>query len=196
MVAHVTNKGDKPSIQASYTRDYGISTHIYNDGAIYDRKKDWFLKVEFRCDDLLRVMREGLYWTMSNVVPEKGWLGERTTNSITTTHPWQRVWELREYANKPAPESRWVAVMTLYTFTVQTAANFRLDTLRHRNIGSCKATNKLGNCVFLYNRISNNNYNCFVDKLHPTYGCWWFWPMDAILDYDSDGVKTETESLI
>jgi hypothetical protein len=72
--------------------------------------------------------------------------------------------------DEPTPENGWVAVVSMCTYSVQTLANFRLDTLKRRNVGSCKATNRLGRYVFLYDLVGNNNYNCFVDELHPSYG--------------------------
>jgi len=113
--------------------------------------------------------------------------------------PWQRIWELREHPDRPVPHNRWVATVTLYSQSFQELARFRLHNLQHTNVSSCRATNKTGNCVFVYNRTAGgHNCNCFVDNLYPSYGSWWFWPMNEILDYDTldDGAQADIGSLL
>jgi hypothetical protein len=143
-------------------------------------------------------MREGLFWTTSNVVPEGGWLGA-TKGNCEKHHSWQRVWELREFADRAESQSRWVATATLYGHSWKPLADFRLHSLDRQNVASGGATNKIGNSVFVYNRSPDGlNFNCFDEKLHPSYGSWWFWPMEAILDYDTltcrDRGKTEPDN--
>ncbi|KAH8911769.1 hypothetical protein BR93DRAFT_962999 [Coniochaeta sp. PMI_546] len=172
------------------TKDYKVSLRLTTaDKTGYDNTKDWMLVMEFRCFDLLRIMKEGLFWTTSNVVPEGGWLGP-TRGSYAKHHSWQRVWELREFPDREESQCRWVATATLYGYSWEALADFRLHTLHQGNVASSGATNKLGNCVFVYNRSPNGqNFNCFIDKLHPWYGSWWFWPMEDILDYDTLGYR-------
>ncbi len=82
------------------TKDYLIKIHLTAaDHASYANPKDWLLLIEFRCHDLLQIMREGLFWTTSNVVPEGGWLNG-TKGNPAKCHSWTRVWELREFADR------------------------------------------------------------------------------------------------
>lgn len=198
-------------IQEGYaTKDYKITLRIIANQDSYENSKDWMLVMEFRCHDLLRIMQEGLFWTTSNVVPEGGWLSNKK-DSFSSHHSWRRRWELREFADRDESQCRWVATATLYGHSCKAVADFRLRTLHRQNVASVTAHNKDGNFVFLYNwspKWENEweNFNCFIDDLHPRYENWWFWPMEAILDYDTlayqDGgetdadTKTEGKSLI
>ncbi|OIW34832.1 hypothetical protein CONLIGDRAFT_675788 [Coniochaeta ligniaria NRRL 30616] len=204
MTSNTANTMDGSTAQAqdSYaTKDYKITLRICANPATLDSTKDWLLEMEFRCHDLLRIMKEGLFWTSSNVVPGRGWLGN-TRGSYAKHLSKQRVWELRDFADQEESQCRWVATATLYGHSWKFLADFRLHSLLRRNIGSCWAVNKMGDCVFVYNRSPDQpNCNCFDDKLHPSHGSWWFWPMEAILDYDTlttlscrDGEKTNTET--
>lgn len=174
--------------QNSYaTKDYQITIKLTALERVpnlhLDSPEDWLLCMKFRCCDLLRVMKEGLYWTTSNVVPEGGWLAP-TTNS-ESTFSWKRVWELREFPELDESQCRWVATATLYAHSWEPLADFRLHTLRRENVRSVGALNKIDRTVFVYNtQPGDYNYNCFVDTLHPKFGSWWFWPMEKVLDYD------------
>lgn len=189
--------------KSNATKDYRITLRVTTaTQASYNNTKDWMLVMDFRCHDLLQIMKEGLFWTTSNVVPEGGWLGARK-GSGDMPHAWQRVWELREFADRETSQCRWVGTATLYGHSWKALADFRLHTLHRRMVASGGAYNKSGKCVFVYNRSPNlHNFNCFVDNLHPHGPCgsWWFWPMDAILDYDTlsyeEGKKTEVDTLI
>lgn len=175
--------------QVSYAaKDYQITIKFTAPDRVthprLDSPKDWLLCMEFRCCDLLRIMKEGLYWTTSNVVPEGGWLGA-TAGSEAKIYPWKRVWELREFPELDESQCRWVAKAALYAHSWEPLADFRLHTLRRENVRSVEALNKIGGTVFLYNREPGDyNYNCFVDTLHPRFGSRWFWPMEEVLDYD------------
>lgn len=191
MASNATNDIDGSATQKSYPKDYKILMRITASAATYNVKNDWMLSIVFRCHDLLQIMREGLFWTTSNVVPERGWLSN-TTGPDAAFHPWQRVWELREFADRDEPQCRWVATVTLFAHSVESLANFRLHTLHRQNVRSAEARNKEGFSVFLYNCVvGGKNFNCFIDNLHPSHGSWWFWPMEAILDYDTLDVGGE-----
>jgi hypothetical protein len=197
MASAATNDIDGSATQKSYPKDYRLSIRIVADPATYDPKKDWMLDIEFRCQDLLQVMREGLFWTTSNVVPERGCLA-KTSGPMATHYRWRRLWDLCEFADRPESECCWVATATLYAHSVKTLADFRLHTLHRKGVTFAQANNKTGHSVFIYDRAGgDNNFNCFLDNLHPSHGSWWFWPMEAILDYDAlgCGAKTETGSL-
>ncbi|KAK1752808.1 hypothetical protein QBC47DRAFT_363536 [Echria macrotheca] len=68
------------------------------------------------------VMENGFYWTTSHVVPGSG-----------SVH---RVYELREFPEKPESESRWVARVTVYAQEIRYVAGFRLCDLTAGNINS------------------------------------------------------------
>lgn len=196
MASSVASDVDASATEKSYPKDYKLFIHLCADPGTYDYKKDWMLAMAFHCHDLLRIMRGGLFWTTSNVLPDRGWL-DRTRGTNAAYHPWQRVWELREAADKPDTQCRWVATATLYAHSVKLLSEFRLRTLQRQNVTTAWADNKAQHRVFLYNRIPGaENFNCFVDGLHPLHGSWWLWPMETILDYDTlaSGPETETET--
>jgi hypothetical protein len=204
MVSNTAFEIKCPALQSSYPKDYKLRIKLVENPATWNPKQDWMLFIEFRCHDLLQIMRQGLFWTTSNVVPEAGWLGQANPN-MTARYEWQRVWELRDIVDKPESQCRWAATVILYAHSMKTLADFRLHTLRRQNVESAVAWDKNGRKIFLYNAApgeSANNFNCLVDHLHPAYGSWWFWPFDAVLDYETVvntgecAEKTETGSLI
>lgn len=197
MAANAQNDVDDSQPKNLCPKDYVVDIRLTADPATYDASKNWILVMEVRCHDLLQIMRHGLFWTTSNVVPESGFYAP--TSASIKSHPFQRSWVLREFADKPESQSRWSATAILYVHSIKTLANFRLHTLYQRNVVTSAAWNPEKKNVFSYSTIDDeNNYNCFVDSLHPLHGSWWFWPMEAVLDYDTlgCGAETEKESLV
>jgi hypothetical protein len=160
------------------------------------KKKDWLIKAEFWCHDLLHVMRHSLFWTTSNVVPESSYIAD---NTIGSTLPLIRVWELREYANKSKSQCRWTATFKLYAHSVNQLADVRLSALRQENISSAEAWNTMDppRHVFQYYHPKSTsgpkegNINCWIEDLHPAHGSWWFFPMEMVPDYDKIDFKKE-----
>ncbi|KAK3375848.1 hypothetical protein B0T24DRAFT_617157 [Lasiosphaeria ovina] len=167
-----------------YTRDYTVDVRLIPNTARHNPPVDWIVVAVFKCHDLLLVMQKGLFWTTSNVVAERGYYANITPSDDRYTL--KRVWGLREFPDRPESQSSWVAEITLYADSIQTLSNFRLDKLYQRNISCCQASTDKGLFVFRYSHLRPlTNINCFADNLHPSYGSWWFWPMEAILDYDA-----------
>ncbi|KAK3372749.1 hypothetical protein B0T24DRAFT_621185, partial [Lasiosphaeria ovina] len=111
--------------------------------------RDWQATFGFQCHNLLQVMRQGLFWTTSNIVPEGCF--------YTTT------------ADKPKHQSRWVGNVTIRLDTLSLGDVFRCwaegkDGLHVFNYSPS---------------LSLANINCWQDDLHPLDGSWWFWPMDS-----------------
>ncbi|KAB5547259.1 hypothetical protein GE09DRAFT_206141 [Coniochaeta sp. 2T2.1] len=171
---------EKGSSTKSFPKDYRLHIRLVPDPSSME-KSDWLVHIDFNCRGLLQIMREGLSWTTSNVIPEGGFICE------ALYFRYKRVYELREVPDKPASESRWTATATVYADSVQALSDFRLTTLSRRHLLQSYALNKDKNAVFSFINESlpgdePSNYNCFIDILHPKYGSWWFWPIEEITD--------------
>lgn len=182
----------------NYSRDYSILIRLAPNLDKRNPAVDSVLAITIRCHDLLQVMRQGLFWTTSNVVPEGGFYAPMEANP-KSSYQFKRIWKLREFTNRPESECRWVGEVFLFDHSIQALGDFRLYTLRREHIFFCSCTNKSGNGVFQYSRSDpTKNINCFSDDLHPSHGSWWFWPMETILDYNALGCgeKAATERLV
>ena len=175
-----------------YSHDYGLEIRLARNPDNHDPARDWVIIAEFRCHDLLQMMRQGLFWTTSNVVPERGFYDDRGPKILNHRH--KRIWQLNEFVDgRPDSQCRWVGTITLYANSVKSLADFRLHTLEQRNISWCVATNRDGKTVFQYGpREPNMDINCFDYKLQPSYESWWFWPMERVLDYETMGCGATT----
>ena len=186
----------------SYPKNYVVLIRLRLDSAApYKPKEHWVLDFAFQCHDLLRTMEEGLLWTTSNVVPGRGWINRwQPSTTYSQTHTCHRVWELSECPGRPEIECRWVAIATLNAHSEQVLGDFRLRTLSRRNVDSVCAAfrDQPARTVFRYGGPSYNgpgmegslNYNCFEDRLQPSHGSWWFWPMEELPDYDADEARS------
>ncbi|KAK0703941.1 hypothetical protein B0T26DRAFT_733327 [Lasiosphaeria miniovina] len=162
-----------------YTRDYTFDVRLIPNTARHNPPLDWIVVAVFKCHDLLQVMQKGLFWSTSNVVPGDAYFTIMPDVDMYTV---KRVWGLREFPDRPKSQSSWVAEISLYACSIPTLANFRLHHLHQRNISSCEAMTDEGVHVFKYSRLFPlTNINCFADDLHPSYGSWWFWPMDTVV---------------
>lgn len=205
MAANNQDSTDNAFAPQEYSRGYIliIKFIINNEKEYkYDSKKDWLLQAEFRCHDLLHVMRHGLFWTTSNIVPERGY--RYMTSIKADDRPLRRVWELREHADRPESQCRWTATFNLQAQSHKTLADFRLRAMRQENICSAVAWNTMNppQVVFHYDhpRLTSvrQDINCWIDDLHPAHGSWWFFPMETVPDYDkiNEGTVMEKGSLI
>ncbi|KAK3365017.1 hypothetical protein B0T24DRAFT_638889 [Lasiosphaeria ovina] len=172
-----TSSGSQPQ---SYTHGYRVRMQLLPDPkTIGGAPRDWQATFCFQCHDLLQVMRQGLFWTTSNIVPE-GCFYTTTAGDIHKPHTIKRVWELRELPDKPKDQSRWVGNAVLYVSKSEQLRTIRLDTLSRGDVFRCWAEGKDGLHVFNYSPSpSLANINCWQDDLHPLDGSWWFWPMDS-----------------
>ncbi|KAK0713456.1 hypothetical protein B0T26DRAFT_677790 [Lasiosphaeria miniovina] len=171
-----TGSGSQPQ---SYTHDYRINMQLLPDPETPGAPRDWQVTCGFQCHDLLRVMRQGLFWTTSNIVPE-GCFYTTTGDEIRKPYTMKRIWELRELPDKPKYQSRWVGTFNLYVTKSEQLRTIRLDMLSRENVFRCFAKGKDGLHVFNYSPSpSLANVNCWLDNLHPLDGSWWFWPMDS-----------------
>ncbi|KAK3348829.1 hypothetical protein B0T25DRAFT_519196 [Lasiosphaeria hispida] len=81
--------GSKPQ---SYTHDYHIGMQLLHNPQNLDGSREWQVTCDFRCHDLLQVMRQGLFWTTSNTVPEGCFYA--TTDDSHKPYNLKRIWEL------------------------------------------------------------------------------------------------------
>lgn len=169
------------------SRDYKLQLRFTS--SVLQGVKEWNIVAEFRCHDLLHVMRHGLFWATSNTVIERGYYSANDGNFNANGWRYRRGWELQDCPEKPTSQCRWVAKFTLFANTVKTLAHFQLRDLRQEDIQDAFAWNGKAEIVFMYENpqytSGDRNINCWIDELHPSHGSWWFFPMDTLPEYST-----------
>ena len=148
----------------------GVSTREY-------QAVSWAATLVIRCDDVSRLMREGLFWTPNDVIPEEGhlfspvhrkWLAKGLRHG--------RSWILADKSNGENP--RWVGRLGVSTRLYETLHAFRLQNLSMENVSHVYAQNGNGQMVYNYLRCwPKNDYNYIYDD-KPLQG-WWPWPKEG-----------------
>lgn len=77
-------------------------------------------------------MREGLFWTSANNVPDLEYY--KTDCPKGSTFPVSREYIIREFPNRPKNQSRWVGEVTISSKSKKTLSNFRLDNILAQNV--------------------------------------------------------------
>ncbi|KAK3938039.1 hypothetical protein QBC46DRAFT_391204 [Diplogelasinospora grovesii] len=91
----------------------------------HDSPKDpqeWLAIIQFHCRDLPQLMREGLFWTTSNVLPEFGFY--EMLGGKGDAFAFKREWKLKEFVDKLEAQCRWFGSVVVYAHAVQTLSTF------------------------------------------------------------------------
>ncbi|KAK4100338.1 hypothetical protein N658DRAFT_507863 [Parathielavia hyrcaniae] len=105
------------------------------------REASWAATLLILCDDLSRLMREGIFWSPDNLVPEQG---PPSAHNITNG----------------GENPRWVGKLNVAARHSQTLAAFRLQNLSPQNASHVYAKNRHGRMVYNYFRgWPEANYN-------------------------------------
>ncbi|KAM7184996.1 hypothetical protein V8F20_011980 [Naviculisporaceae sp. PSN 640] len=146
-----------------------------------EQNAKWFLTIRFYCHDLGKLMREGLWWSYANIVPELGSFREIDPDRTLQRYTRQRYWVLRENSDKDESQVAWHGHIILEAKDYDTLGNVSLNHLSRNNIFSCTGFNRDGERIFYCEpNTSRPAINCLYEGLHPGNGSWWIWPMDRL----------------
>ncbi|KAK3943372.1 hypothetical protein QBC46DRAFT_377663 [Diplogelasinospora grovesii] len=177
MASNTQGANDSPNYDRSR---YFLEIRLVPDHNITKNPQLWLVTIQLHCHDLPQLMREGLFWTTSNVAPGLGYFEESNSKSSRLIKPFSvvRGWKLSEFADK---QCRWSGGIYVNAHSVQTVSSFQIHWLSRQNISRVRATDKQGRGVFEYNHQNpGRNINCIYDDLQPSRGSWWFWPMESV----------------
>jgi len=173
-MAEIKQAANNPSSydHSQYTLEIRLTTNPKEDTD--EKPGAWLVILVFHCHDLPQLMQEGLFWTTSNVVPELGYIEQSGKH-------WVRHWRLRQYPNKAAKESRWLASLKFYHSSYNEAANVPIEQFSRGNVASSRGWNKQAKVIFSYDILDPAiNVNCIYPRLQPSFGSWWIWPMGGL----------------
>jgi hypothetical protein len=138
-------------------------------------KASWAAIFGVKCRDVPQLMREGLFWSVDNVLPEEGHM----------LHSLKPEWEARGFqhgrqwilADKPSDGEvpKWVAFLTVISPSLELVTRFRIQDLSPSKVCNATAWDAANRLIYNYNcRVQGQNYNCIYDD-KPLEG-WWPWP--------------------
>ncbi|KAK3372129.1 hypothetical protein B0H63DRAFT_526989 [Podospora didyma] len=156
----------------------------------------WMARLEFDCNDLPKLMRDGLRWDSAmNVIRERGFWAPVSEPEYQSKYAVFRQWHLQEHTTKPETECRWVARAKVYAQKVYQLSDFKLWALDRVNIESAVAHNQDGQQVFHWcKRDPEWDINCIhdgADYFSCGVGKWWFWPMGGERDLYKQRLEEE-----
>ena len=139
-----------------------------------DASVPWAAALCVKCDDVARLMREGFFWSVENVLPEEGCLSDNTDSQwLSLGFSYARTWTLIDKSNGDDP--RWVAQLDVLTRFPELLSGFEIQNLSRRNVWSARAWNPFDQLVYHYDYSSSGrNCNCIYGD-RPLQG-WWPWP--------------------
>jgi len=154
----------------------------------FDRKladKQWFATISFRCHDIGKTMKEGLYWTSKNSIPEL----ERYETMTPFGHKSfsrhiSREYTLHEFPDMPNRQASWVANVAVFSRDKETLSSSWLDNLVENNVHSVKVWNKEGQISYEYGSEggSNETFHAIDGNLPPRNDHLWLLPKESPLN--------------
>jgi hypothetical protein len=137
----------------------------------------WEATLTVRCPDVPRLMREGLFWSVDNIVPEEGFIQAAPPHSKASGYSHVRTWILTD-----KPESRgghgtpeWVACLEVFATAIEALTGLRPQNLTRAHIWKANAWDVHRRLIYNYDSYAPaQNYNCVYDDT-PLRG-WWPWP--------------------
>lgn len=136
--------------------------------------QDWFGSIEFKCSDIPALMRNGLHFAEANVQREQGFIVSPPKGVPPQTEPltYSRIWFLRS-TGQGTPS--WTARLEIDARTLNTLSSIRMDDLSAANVAMCKAWNRRGEMVYVFEAMDpDRRCNAIYGEL-PLEG-WWPWP--------------------
>jgi hypothetical protein len=139
-------------------------------------KHVWAAVLDIKCDDIARLMREGFFWSVENILPEEGYMVPSTNPEWTAAgYYYARIWTLADNSNGEDP--RWVAKLKVYTSSLDLLPGFQVQNLSRDNVWLAHGWNRLEQVVYAYDYTQPTyNYNCIYSD-RPLQG-WWPWPRE------------------
>ena len=136
---------------------------------------DWTAYMSFFVKDISELMREGLYWSAQNCIPELSFFREADPNDILDSSDGGET--VREY-DLIDNQARWYAKVRVTSMHKATLANFRLDDLVKDKIVWCRGRSAENRLVYSWesNVPPGDNFNAIYDDM-PLPG-FWPWPKE------------------
>ncbi|KAK0724884.1 hypothetical protein B0H67DRAFT_118001 [Lasiosphaeris hirsuta] len=106
-------------------------------GPLAGQNMTWRGHMWIKCDDIPRLMREGLGWTTKNILPDQGLMGEAARNMMAhegaeSTPCYRRVWTLQDQSSGEFPY--WLARLTVYSNSATGLHTFEPTALSRQDI--------------------------------------------------------------
>ncbi|KAL2021785.1 hypothetical protein VTK56DRAFT_6559 [Thermocarpiscus australiensis] len=115
-------------------------------------QSDWVAHLRVKCADVPRLMREGFFWTVDNVLPEEGYMIPRLTSTFTKNgFRYGRIWSLADNSRSDVGESpRWAARLEVISRSISVVSGFRLQDLSSEQVCAAFAWNRAGAQIYQY----------------------------------------------
>ncbi|KAI0201539.1 hypothetical protein F4808DRAFT_103801 [Astrocystis sublimbata] len=142
-------------------------------------RQDWLARLEVKCSDVPRLMREGFYWDQANVVKEDGFFEHDT--GLFKRQDCKQWAGVRHYFLKHRAEDqkpRWIAHIQIFAMGLETLFRFDLSRLSLAMIRIATAESQAGRKIYTYVHDSHHwRFNTIYDDM-PMKG-WWPWPRET-----------------
>ncbi|KAK3346367.1 hypothetical protein B0T25DRAFT_441212, partial [Lasiosphaeria hispida] len=97
----------------------------------------WRGHMWIKCDNIPRLMWEGLGWTAKNILPDQGFMTKTTRNMMAREGAesipcYKRVWVLQDQSSGELPY--WVARLIIYSNSITRLCTFQPTALSRQNI--------------------------------------------------------------
>ncbi|KAI0533199.1 hypothetical protein GGR58DRAFT_126797 [Xylaria digitata] len=137
--------------------------------------QDWVALLSVKCGDVPRLMREGFYWDVSNVVNEDGFINIDWKRGSNTSRPDGQKWYgTRSYFLEDLQSPQlWIALIEIMALYEETLYNFQLSQLSRENIQCAKAISQLGHYIYQYNY--DRPQSCY-NAIYPNTPMKGYWP--------------------
>lgn len=153
-------------------------------------EKPWMAHFQVWCKNMPRLLREGFFWSVENIVPEKGrLLRERRPDLTDLGCSYRRNWYLiDQHRDQPANTPQWEGSLVVSSHRIDVLANFQMRDLTWENVYRASVYTDDGDKIYNYTALeADRNYNCFYDDM-PMKG-FWPWPRE-------EGIVPEFPALV
>ncbi|KAI0896278.1 hypothetical protein F4806DRAFT_496394 [Annulohypoxylon nitens] len=146
-------------------------------------RQTWFARLNFKCDNVPQLMREGLHWSLDNVQWEDGYFDDEDEDDeihddVINDYIWEHgLTRTRHYFLRDLQvPRRWIAHLQVHAKHLRILSNLRLENLSPDNIFTANAWSNNGSkVIYVYaSHTLENSYNAIYDDM--PMGGWWPWP--------------------
>ncbi|KAJ8131327.1 hypothetical protein O1611_g2293 [Lasiodiplodia mahajangana] len=145
---------------------------------------EWVAFMHIKCSDVPRLMREGFYWDVSNIIKEEGYIeyGRQGSN----VDSWDSASERKYFLADIHQPRRWIARLVVKSLHLDILYDFDVSQLSRKLIRSVSATNQDEKLIYGYTAYTATDkftdtsatpmkgFNMIYDKM-PLEG-FWPWP--------------------
>ncbi|KAM5354205.1 hypothetical protein ACJ41O_000855 [Fusarium nematophilum] len=164
---------------------------------------DWMGVMTVQVEDLPRLMKDGFFWSMDNVLEAGGGFAGEKSNAPhdvvmdeqlamegvrkcyispeATAQGWKHV-RFYHLVDLPKENPRWIADLAIYARELRLLTNFALNSLNLSHVSGVQGHDLNGTMVYNYVASDpNRNLNALYNN-EPLGGGWWPWPRAAALE--------------